>query len=245
MKRFGSLLAVLACLIVPLTASAQYPSSASARLTPLPLRFMTTSSSGVLNPVWLKNASHIDSTVFRKGSLTITSRFDTTAAYAFNRFPFPPNIAQSGYLPSAVGDSIQPWFFLRVHQDSTTGNFALPCGLDSVRAAVEVSNDRVNWYSCSGTPTYRFDTVFMTSGQDGLQNPTVIGVELLGFSDDVLIPFKVGLIASNGATALIANKLLYGQYDYFRLIIGGDYIGQFAAEILRWDATGPNGQDND
>ena len=253
MKRFVALLFLAASVLyVPIAGAAinqmapakAYPLSGTtpnAGMVPLQLKFRNTTaaSSVARNALWTALSGYTDSTVFRHASALPTS-YDTTISYPFTSLGLPPTFGP-GYVP-AIGDSLFPIAILRFGQDTLSyGAVAsgITSALDSVRVALQVSDDNVNWYTCSGTPTYRFDTVFMTSDPvDGLQDPTLVGVELASMVDAVVIPFKCRLNQTNGATAMIANSPFLGQWRYFRFVFGGDYIGQFGAELLRWQTQG-------
>lgn len=245
MKRLGLALAAatlaLAVLLVPLVGRAQDVSGSQItqfewkRLT---MRNTTAANATALNRNWAARegvtAGFTDSTVFRRGVTTRTV-YDTTLAYPVSAWPFPPTLGSS--LANAVADtSSVPWLLLRVRQDSVaTGPYAFTgtSGLDSVRVAIEHSNDGINWLSCPGTPTHRFDTVFLTSGQDGLQSPTIIGVEASPGEDEVYIPLRCH---SSQATSnsWIVNRTVCFTGGWVRLIVGGAYSGQFAIELGSW-----------
>lgn len=239
MKRFVQLIAAITLLAVAFyspPASAQNLSGTNtAQLVPMPVTFHnTTAGTGIArNPAWNAKIGYADSTVFRHASALPTS-YDTSTSYPLTAFPFPPTFGPA-YIPS-IADTLFPWIVVKFAQDTVSyiGSPAGTSAMDSVRVWMEFSNDQVNWYTATGTPTYRFDVVFATSGADGLQSPTLIGVELLPGSDDAMIPIKARLNQTNGASALILNSVAAGQYSFVRFIFGGDYIGQFKADILRW-----------
>lgn len=195
----------------------------------------TSAASVARNPLWTareNSSGFADSTVFRRGATTATA-YDTTIGYDTSDFPLPPHI---GPASAAPGDTSGLWLILRVSQDSVaTGPYVFTgtSGLDSVRIAAEYSYDGTNWFSCSGTPTRRFDVVYMTSGQDGLQNVTLIGVENSPGEDAALVSLCAvpSLVSSNSFTI---NRTLAFAGTYVRFIIGEDASGQFKVEALTW-----------
>lgn len=238
MKRIHSALAALTA--VALLAVAAPPAHAQdlsglkpSQLFPMPMLFHNTNAGSVArNAAWNAKIGYLDSTVFRHASALPTS-YDTTISYSIPKdFPLPPTFGPA-YIPS-IADSLFPWIFVKFAQDTTSYAFTATSGMDSVRVWAEFSNDNVNWYTAAGTPTYRFDVVFATSGADGLQSPTLIGVEQLGGMDEAVIPFKCRVNQSNGAASTILNAPFIGQWEFVRFIFGGDYIGQFKATAYRW-----------
>lgn len=203
----------------------------------------TSAASVVRNPLWISrenSSGFADSNVYRRGSLSGTA-YDTTIGYDTSDFPFPPTLGPTQ--SNAVADtSSVPWFIVRVEQDSvatgpyvfsgTSGNNSAIV-LDSIRVAVEQSYDGINWFACSGTPTHRFDTVYLTSGQDGLQSPTLIGVENSFGEDMEVVPFYChpSLAVNN---QVIVNRTLAFGGPYIRFIIGMRASGQFRIEALTW-----------
>lgn len=236
MKRlFVALLALASIVLVGSAAALDF-----GNYTVLKMR-NTSASSVARDPNWatpgFSPSGFADSVVFRRGVQTRTV-YDTTAAFWANSYPQPPNMSD---LTTAAADSILPWIIVRIEQDSVrtatdpllfTGNSVLGGGTDSVRIAVEHSPDGGRtWFSCSGTPTYRFDIVFMTSGQDGLQSPTLIGVEGSPGEDSASIPIKSRVLTSN---AYINNFNLPYIGEPLRIIIGGAYSGQFKISVGHW-----------
>jgi len=234
-------------LVVPLASQAQELSAygpTGARLFPMQVKFRNTTagSSVARNPVWDGANGYTDSLVFRHASALPTS-YDTSIVYALAKFPLPPTISSGGYIPS-IADTLLPWIAVRFAQDTTAYGApvaGITSGMDSVRVGIEFSNDKVNWFSAAGTPTYRFDTVFFTSGADGLQSPSLVGVELLGAIDDAMIPIKCRVNQTNGASTVILNSIAIGQWQYARFLFGGDYIGQFKADIFYWSTSNQPG----
>jgi hypothetical protein len=230
-------LAVLA-LTVPLIAQAADVQHFGAQLIFRTLNMRNTSAANnARQPNWTSSstAAFADSSIFKRGATTATA-YDTTVAIARSDIAFPP-IFGPGF-PAALQDSILPWFILRVKQDSTAyGNVAAPSSsLDSVRVAVEWSDDGINWNAFAGTPTYRFDVAYMTSGADGTVSPTLIGVELLNSYDTVDIPFKCRLSTITGA-GLINNLQACAAGTWLRFIIGMDATGQYRCEIGSWQTA--------
>lgn len=177
-----------------------------------------------------------DSSVFRRAG-TRTS-YDTSAAFFAQDYPLPPNLAS---LTTAFSDTLLPWIMIRVEQDSVRASvdpllFSGTTSLDSIRVAIEHSPDGGRtWFTCSGTPTYRFDTVFMTSGQDGTQSPTLIGVESIGPEDSATIPIQALRPTTN---AYIVNKNVPYIGEPLRIIVGaGAATGQLKLEIGHWQKT--------
>lgn len=201
----------------------------------------------VRNPNWaafapgLTGIGYLDSTVFRRAATTRTV-YDTSAAYRTDEFPLPPGFGST--LGNAVVDTSSiPWIALKVHQDSLSyatvvnGTVTPPVmttALDSIRVAAEYSYDGINWFSCTGTNTRRFDTVFMTSGADGLQSPTIFGVEASPGEDAAYITLSChpSQFSSN---AFILNRTLCMVGGYVRFIFGGAAIGQFAVDVGTWN----------
>lgn len=173
----------------------------------------------------------VDSTVFRRGATTATL-YDTTRAIRLQDVPWAPNF---GNVPMAAltDSSALPWLFMRVRQDTTAYSFAGSSTLDSVRVAAEVSLDGITWFSCQGTNTQRFDVIYMTSGQDGLQSPTLIGVEASPGEDMAQFVFKCHPSTTVDNTR-ITNRSLCMYNGYVRFIIGMDATGQFAVDIGTW-----------
>jgi hypothetical protein len=195
----------------------------------------TNAASAVALPAWNVPQGHsafLDSSVFRRGATTRTV-YDTSMAYARAHFAFPPILAPG--LGLAVQDSVLPWIVVRVGQDTTSYAFAGTSGgvTDTIRVAIEWSDDGNNWFRMPGTPTHRFDTVFMTSGQDGLQSPTLFGVEIAPGQDRVEIPIKCRQSTYNGAD-FITNLTSCMAGNYLRFIIGGAYSGQYKLSIASW-----------
>lgn len=174
-------------------------------------------------------AGFADSTVFRKASATITSRLDTTMAYSTSRFGLPPSIGAF----TTQTDSTQAWLVVRVRQDTTSYAYASNSVMDSVHVSAEYSYNGINWFSCSGTPTYRFDVNFIASGEDGLQNTSLIGVENSPGEDAAHVVYK-HVSALLGAQAFIVNKQLPFAGNYIRFIVGGDTLGQFTVDLGFW-----------
>ena len=172
-----------------------------------------------------------DSSVFRRGATTLTA-YDTTRAIRLQDVQWSPNF---GATPSnALTDSSSlPWLFLRLGQDTTSYSFSGTSALDSARIAVEVSQDGITWHSCQGTPTQIFDVNFMTAGQDGLQSPSLIGVEQSPGEDMVQFVFKChpSTAVSNSR---IANRSLCMYNGWARFIIGMDGSGQFKVDAGTW-----------
>ena len=242
-KRAFHAVLLLFALLAPFLA---YTSSFSQDLTavkgklqwePLWIRSTTAASTVVREQNWAKGGhgqpvtGFGDSVVIRRaGALTA---YDTSAAYRTELFAFPSNLGPS--LSNALVDtSSVPWLFIRLRQDSISfGTPTLTHGLDSIRVAAETSQDGINWFSCPGTNTRRFDTVFLTSGQDGLQNPTLIGVEASPGEDAAFVTLSCH--PSQAVTnSFILNRTLCMAGAYVRFIFGGDYNGQFVAEMGRW-----------
>lgn len=231
----------LASLSPPTPALAQDVSAQeeNARLSFSAIVMRSTNASLVArNPFWpakTNSVGFLDSTVFRRAA-SLTA-YDTSAAYLTADFPFPPNFGPTVANVSTTDTSSVPWFMIRVKQDTTSAQWATSgmtsASLDSFRVAVEHSYDGVTWFSCPGTPTRRFDTVYMTSGQDGLQSPTLIGVEGSPGEDAGLIQFSC--VPSTATTnAFIVNRSLCLTGEWVRFIFGGDVNGQFAPEIGTW-----------
>lgn len=174
---------------------------------------------------------YADSTVWRRGATTATL-YDTTRALRLQDYPWAPNY---GNVPMAAltDSSSLPWLILRVHQDSLSYSFTGSSSLDSVRVAAEVSLDGITWFSCQGTNTQRFDTVYMTSGQDGLQSPTLIGVEASPGEDMAQFVFKCHP-STTVDNARITNRSLCMYNGYVRFIIGMDATGQFTVDMGTW-----------
>lgn len=236
LTRFAAALALVAVFVSP-DVGAQNLSgtnTASLKYERLIMR-NTNAASAVALPAWTAPQAHtafLDSSVFRRGATTRTV-YDTTMAYPRSKFAFPP---QNGLgLPAALQDSILPWIIFKVGQDTTSYSFAGTSGgaTDTFRVAVEWSWDGQQWFSCTGTPTYRFDTVFMTSGQDGLQSPTLFGVEIGPGQDFAEIPFKCRQSTFNGA-GFITNTQSCMAGNYLRFIVGGAYSGQYAVSVAHW-----------
>ncbi len=172
-----------------------------------------------------------DSSVFRRGATTATV-YDTSRALRLLDIPWAPNFGN--VQQSALTDSSSlPWLFARVRQDTTSYSFTGSSSLDSVRVAAEVSLDGITWFSCQGTNTQRFDTIYMTSGQDGLQSPTLIGVEASPGEDMAQFVFKCHP-STTVDNARITNRSLCMYNGYVRLIVGMDASGQFAVDIGTW-----------
>jgi len=247
LKRALALLFAVA-LLVPTVASAQEVSGTNqegARLFPLQVKFhnTTAASSVVRNAAWNAQSGYTDSLVFRKASAAPTS-YDTSVTYVISKFPLPPTFGPA-YIPS-IADTLLPWIIVKFAQDTTayadgTAGSGRTSAMDSVRVWAEFSNDNINWFSATGTPTYRFDVAFVTTGADGLVSPSLVGVELGPPADDAMVPIKVRLNQTNGASALILNSITVGPYSYMRLLFGGDYIGQFKADILYWSTSSQSG----
>jgi len=239
MKRFAAFLVVLAVLL-PLQSHAQGLSQSydwKTIMTWRPMWMRGTSASTVAqNRVWSaggftggQTQGFVDSIAFRKiGTLTA---YDTSAAFPREHFHYPPQIGAA--MGAAVQDSIFPWIVVRVRQDTLSYSWTGATGLDSVRVAIEYSYDGVDWFSCSGTNTYRHDTVFLTTGADGLQSPTLIGVEGTPGEDAVVIPFQCRL-SQFKANSFITNVSACVAGNFLRFIVGGDGIGQFKAEYASW-----------
>lgn len=241
MKRFILTLFAVLTLLVPLTATAQEMSGLGAsgvRLYPTQLKFhnTTAASSVARQPAWSASSGYTDSLVFRKAAAAPTS-YDTTQSFPMSRFPLPPNWGP-GTAPS-IADTLMPWFFIKFSQDTTSySGSSIITAMDSVRVWAEFSDDNVNWFSAPGTPTYRFDVVFATTGADGLVSPTLIGVERLPGIDGATVPFKTRFtLGADGATNLILNAPYAGQWQYIRFLFGGDYVGQFKADLLYWSTS--------
>lgn len=173
-----------------------------------------------------------DSTVFRRGATTATV-YDTSRAISFSTLPWAPNFGNVAMNAAATDTTYMPQFYLRVLQDTTSLAFSGSSALDSVRVAVEVSYDGINWFSNQGTNTQRFDTVYMTSGQDGLQSPTLIGVEASAGEDMTQFVFKCHpqLTTDN---ARITNRSLCLYNGWARFVVGMDASGQFKLELGTW-----------
>lgn len=239
LKRALLLLFVALTLLVPLAATAQELSgvgASGARLFPMQVKFRNTTAASTvaLSSAWNVDAGRTDSLVFRKAAAAPTS-YDTSMSYNISRFPLPPTMGPA-YIPS-IADTLFPWIVVKFAQDTTSYAFANNSIMDSVRVGIEFSDNNVDWFSATGTPTYRFDTVFFTSGSDGLQSPSLIGVELLGAIDGAMIPIKARVNQTNGASAVILNSVAIGQYKYMRFLFGGDYTGQFKADLLYWSTS--------
>jgi len=244
MKRFRSWLTFLMLAAVTIAAGVSLPVAAQelsglqpARLFPMAMTFHnTTAASGVVrNAAWNASGGYTDSSVFRHAAAAPTS-YDTSVSYSMGRFPLPPTFGPA-YIPSAVVDTLFPWIIVKVQQDTTSYGFTGASGMDSVRVWAEFSDNQIDWYTASGTPTYRFDVVFATTGADGLVSPTLIGVELVPGIDGAVIPFKAAVNRTNGAAAMILNAPNQGQWRYMRFLIGGDMIGQYKAEIQYWSTS--------
>lgn len=238
MKRlFVSLLALAGIVYVGSAFALDAPAFTTLRMR------NTAASATARDPNWAtignSPSGFVDSVVFRRGATTATV-YDTSVAFEANDYTLPPNMAT---MNAAVGDTVLPWIFLRVRQDSVrTSNdpllFTGSSSLDSVRFAVEHSPDGGRtWFSCPGTPTYRFDAVYMTSGQDGLQSPTLIGVESSPGEDVAIVPIKA---SSPNGNAYIVNRNLPYVNEKLRLIIGMDATGQFQLEVGHWPARNPD-----
>jgi len=241
-KRASLVVLTLLALSIPLAAQSQEAAATGTRTmslkwAPLYMR-NTAAASTAREPNWAKGypgsspSGFADSIVFRRGVTTATV-YDTSAAYRIEGFGFPPNIGTSAQ--NAVIDSAStPWIVIKVKQDSTSFSFTGATGMDSVRVGAEVSQDGINWQSCPGTPTHRFDVVYFTSGADGLQNPSLIGVERSPGEDMAIIPFRCHPpLASSNAT--IVNRGLCMESGWVRFIIGLDSSGQYAPEIASWN----------
>jgi hypothetical protein len=225
-----------------LTGANNVGSGSYLKWSPLYMRNTTAAALIARNPNWAVgipgnpgSVAYTDSVVFRRGATTATV-YDTSAAYPISSWPFPPNFGTT--LSNALVDtSSVPWIVVRVRQDSTTfGSSTTPTSsLDSVRVAVEYSYDGISWNSCAGTPTYRFDVVFLTSGQDGVQNPTLIGVEAAtAVEDAAAVILKCHPSQAGASGTVIVNRTLCMQGGFARFIIGGDYTGQYAVEVASW-----------
>lgn len=249
MKRIASLFAAIALAVLAFYSPPASAQDLSGSPRPYRLEFETvymrntTAASAVArNPFWTAPISlngangFTDSLVFRRGATTRTV-YDTTVAFPTAKFNYPPNLGRTA--TSAVLDSTDnPWLVLRVSQDTTSYSFAGTSGgaADSIRFAAEYSYDGINWFSCTGTPTVRFDVVFMTSGQDGLQSPTIFGVEASPGEDAVTVVLRAhpGALAGN---AFIVNRTLPYAGKWCRFIVGGAYSGQYKFEIASWQET--------
>jgi len=233
-KRFLPLLLVLLSLPVCTIAQETTPQGAEIQWEPLVMR-STSAASVARNAFWPSakgSSGFADSIVFRRGVDTRTV-YDTTMGYHASYFRFPPTFGQ--VLQNALVDTTTtPWLMVRVRQDTLQyGGTTITSGLDSVRVGAQVSPDGINWTSVSGTPTQRFDTVFMTSGQDGVQAATLIGVEDNPGAD--LASVKLSCHPSQAAVDdHIINRTLCLCGQYIRFIIGGGYSGQFVVEAGRW-----------
>jgi hypothetical protein len=243
MKRFAVLTLALLALTLPYAAQAQVAERQNwgsfLSFKPVYMRNTNAPTGSVArNPYW--NASSYvggtttgfaDSAFFRRGAATATL-YDTTGVVATASIPLPP-IYGPGF-GAALNDSTLPWFILRVSQDSTAygGVAAASSSLDSVRVAVEWSVNGIDWNAMAGTPTYRFDTVYLTSGADGTQNPTLVGVELLNSYDTVDIPFKCRMSTVNGAGLIVNTQAC--EVPLIRFIVGMDATGQFKVEMGTW-----------
>jgi hypothetical protein len=206
---------------------------------PLVMRSQAAASTVVRQQFWAAaqgTSGFADSLVFRRGATTATV-YDTTMGYRTHKFGFPPNLGP-GLSNALVDTSSVPWVVIRVRQDTTQYQFATGTGLtssalDSVRVGAEHSYNGIVWYSCSGTNTYRFDTVFFTSGEDGLQSPSLIGVEGVNSEDAASVVLKCHP-SQAVLGAQITNRTLCFAGEYVRFIIGGDYTGQFVVEAGSW-----------
>jgi hypothetical protein len=199
------------------------------------MRNTTAASAVARNANWASPqgaSGFTDSSVFRRGATTRTV-YDTTIAYAVLHFALPPHVG-NGQVAS-LADTVLPWIVLKVGQDTTAYSFAGTSGgvTDTIRVAIESSEDGVNWFSFAGTPTYRFDTVFLTSGQDGLQSPTLYGVEISPGQDFVTIPIKCALAQWDGVVRVM-NKTACCSGVFLRFVIGGAYSGQYKVEAYHW-----------
>ena len=246
MRKFISMLVLGACVLGAGASFAQSPTTGTQSSEwywqRAIMRNTTAASTIARNADWTtsgpaSNGAFTDSAVFRRGATTRTV-YDTTAAYAVATFPYGPPIGAGYQGSAAAGDTGLVWIVAHVAQDTLSYGFAGTSGgvTDTFRVAIEYSNDGVNWFSCGGTPTYRFDTVFLTSGQDGLQNPTLIGVEISPGQDEAYIPIRCVPRAFNG-TAAINNQTACLAGPLMRFIIGGAYSGQYKFEIGHWTAV--------
>lgn len=172
-----------------------------------------------------------DSSVFRRGAATATL-YDTSCAIPVVTIPLPP-LFGAGF-PAALQDSVLPWFIFRVGQDTLAygSGATTTTGMDSIRVAVEVSYDGVDWYAMGGTPTTRFDTVYLTTGSDGTQSPTLVGVEVTPGMDHADVSFKCRASTYDGVGTIM--NLEACQYPFIRFIIGIDSSGQYKVEIGTW-----------
>jgi hypothetical protein len=241
MKFARSLLAVLALLVCAVPVFAQHTSGTprDAEMTWNTLFMRSTSAAAAAQQPWIVKGScqscspsgYADSSVWRRGATTATV-YDTTRALRLTEIPWAPNFGNTAM--NALTDSTYlPWAYLRVRQDTTSYSFAGTSGLDSVRVAAEVSLDGVQWFSCQGTNTQRFDVVYMTSGQDGLQSPTLIGVEASPGEDMAQFVLKCHP-STTVDNVRITNRSLCLYNGYVRFIIGMDASGQFAIDLGTW-----------
>ena len=238
-----ALLTLLLVLLTTVPALAQHTSGTprDGELVWNTLYMRNTSAASVArDPNWTTKGScqtcapsgFADSSVYRRGATTRTL-YDTTRAVRLPDVPWAPNFGNVAMNAAATDTTYLPSFYLRVKQDTTSYSFSGTSGLDSVRVAAEVTYDGINWFSCQGTPTQRFDTVFMTSGQDGLQSPTIIGVEASPGEDMAQFVFKC-----HPSTCVdnvrIVNRSLCLYNGWTRFIIGGAASGQFTVEMGTW-----------
>lgn len=252
-RRIAVTLLTLLSLAIPLAASAQQPATqgfgSQITFRPLWMRNTSAASNIARQANWAFGGetgqptagAFADSTVFRRGAGTRTA-YDTTVAIARANIAFPPFFGP-GFSATARADTLAPWFVLRIEQDTLSYSFSGTSGgnstADSIRVAVEYSYDGISWFSMPGTPTYRFDTVFLTSGGDGLQSPTIFGVEDVPGGDCVQIPFKcdMGVAAVWGGGNYIMNLTGCTAGTYMRFIFGSATIGQWKASIGTWQTN--------
>ena len=204
-----------------------------------PLWMRNTSAASVVREAnWAKGGKggsvvgFADSIYFRRGATTATA-YDTSATYRLADFSFAPVLGNTPSNAAATDTTNIPWIIIRVQQDTLQGAFSGTSGLDTIRIAAEVSYDGVNWFSTSGTPTRLFDTVYMTSGQDGRQSVTLIGVEATPGEDAALVSLTCHPGETTGGTRIINRGLCFTE-TYVRFIIGMDASGQFTALVGAW-----------
>ena len=178
---------------------------------------------------------------------TTAGQQDTSVAFQFTDFPFPPTMpmrtATDGlnYLvtrtsadPSQHGtsgsDSLKTflpdtldntrWIAFRVAQDTLSHSWgANGTVLDTVKVAAQWSEDGVNWHSVAGTPTRKFQTLALAgNATDGAATTSLFATEETADADVAEISCECQPTIYTDNAALIINRTLCMGHGWLRFI---------------------------
>jgi hypothetical protein len=235
MKRMVLMFSLVA-LMVPGLVQAQQKVGTEWVWQPLHMRTSTANVVGQSNWTKFDRTMFLDSTVFRVGTLALTV-VDTTQAIDRDDLAFPPNNAPLGYLVGVLDTTRTRWISIRVSQDTLSylaSTTLTSTAWDSIGVAAQTSDDGINWYTITGTPTRNyFDSPVPAWGTAVFQ----AGAEQSLGADwaQVDMACQPCIQAAGSAVPIINRTLCYaGKYIRFGIILATTGSGQFKVELGHW-----------